>query len=78
MDFEVGASVDTEEGIRRTPGSRTRSELLASGPRWPLASADAAAAAPAAAAERAIADLGCRGPCWAASLSRLPQMPTRA
>lgn len=84
MDLEVGASVDTEEGTRSTPGRRTRNELFASDPRWPFASADAAAAAaaaaPAAAAERAMADLGCRRPCpsWLSSCSRLPQIPTRA
>ena len=62
IDLEDGASVDTEEGTRSMPGSRTRSELFASVLRVPFASADAtaaaAAAAPAAAAERAIADRG--------------------
>lgn len=84
MDLEVGASVDTVEGMRSTPGSRTRSELLASALGWPLfASTDAAAAAaaPAAAADRAIADLGCLDlwlPCCCSCLSRVDQMPTRA
>lgn len=85
MDLEVGASVDTVDGMRSRPGSRTRSELFASALCWlPFAStaAAAAAAAPAAAADRAIADLGCLDlwplPCCWSCRSRVDQIPTRA